>query len=116
MAATDYKNYTYFRDNDTTHPVRLDVASGAAQPTTANLDEFESDISALVSANRNLLGLHARFVNLTRNVATGNNAGNKYTKLVILTPSDFAGLSKGATVTISGTAWKITGKSPEFAK
>lgn len=107
----------YSADSGDIHPIRLSTADYAAAGTAPG-GPATSAISAEVSSSRRSLGLHPRYVTLSRVVGTAPNTFTKYKKLVVLTATAFnsSAFAVGATVTISSTTWTISSKESEKQK
>lgn len=116
MAQT-YAKYQYFDDAGKKHPIRMSVADAAAQTTTATQGSYDSPISAITSLNRKKLGLRPRHLLLSRTVTGGTGGGavtkTLYDRISILLKADFDAFVVGATITINGVTWTITGKEGE---
>lgn len=111
------KGGKYQADDDTIHPIRLSTVDYAAAGTPPS-GAISSSISAEVSSSRRTLGLHPRYVLLSRTRGTAPDTFSVYKRLVVLTSTAFnsTAFAKNATVTVDGVSWTVSDRTPEKQK
>jgi hypothetical protein len=112
-----FKDYVYESDKaDESYKIRLDTdqqaLSGASVGTTT------SGFHVLTNKSRRSFGLHARRIIVKRVVGTAPNEKTFFTRLPICTAAQFAApaTADGATVTINGVTYVISGREAEFRR
>ena len=107
-----FADYVYESDSGVSFQVRID----SDQATVAGGVAGTSDIPAhvRVSSTRREFGVQPRHIIAKRLAGTAPNQVTRSTRLPICTPTAFAGLSVGGSVTINGTAYTIGAKVPEI--
>lgn len=115
MSSGKFSVSKYLSDKGGIHPIRIQPEGSPANgtPPAGAVDE---DISAKVGGSRRTYGLHARGVRLVRSIGTGDDQANRYNFYPVLTPTHFATLNRGGTLTIDGVAWTISGKVNEVVR
>lgn len=111
--AADFARYLYEDDAGQTHSIRLAVSGGDAQGATpSSTAATGSPVESRRSSRAQTL--QVRGVRLSRTVGTAPNQGLRTTFLPILDPTDYAGLTKGTTVTIGSNTYTVSRQVPEL--
>lgn len=105
----------YLSDAGDIHPIRIQPEGSAANGTPP-AGAIDNSISAQVGGSRRTYGLHARGVRLVRSIGSGDTAANRYNFYPVLTPTHFASLNRGGTLTIDAVEWTISGKVNEVVR
>lgn len=114
-----FQKYVYQDNAGGTHPIRLSDKVAAAQATAAKTvagNPTTSNISAYARGSTRRLGLIARGVRLSRQVAFTGGIKVYYDSFPVLVKNDLAGYQVGGTITIGGTAWTVQSTYDEKAK
>ena len=112
-----FKDYVYESDNGAeSYKIRIDidqqVLAGAVAGTTT------AGFHVLTNKSRRSYGLHARRIICKRVVGTEPNEKTFFTRLPICTAAQFAApaTADGATVTINGVTYVVSGREAEFRR
>lgn len=107
-----FKDYIYEADDgDNSYLVRLDTdqatLSGAVTGTPT--DGFH----VIANGSRRKFGINPRHIIAKRTVGTAPNEKTFSTRLAICTQAAYDAITLGATVSINGTSYVVSFKSPE---
>lgn len=93
-----------------------DIARVRVQPETLSTDNppatgpADFGVRATVSGSRRQLGrLFTRGVYVYREIGAGETLSRRFNFIPILTPTAFAALSEGDTITAGGQTWTVSG-------
>lgn len=107
-------DYIYVADNAVTYALRLSDAGAAAHPGGAPArGANDTGVSANVSGNRNVAGMHARGLRLRRYTGQGADRKAFGTFLPVATPEAWAAVAVGAAVSVNSKAYTVASKVPE---
>lgn len=118
MSAGAFERSRYLADTASIYNVKIQPETAAANIGAVNAPPAGAVTaglpSAQVGASRRTIGVHCRGVRVqfTGTPPTGYKAGGT-TFIPILTPTVYAGISKGTTGTYLGAPVVVTGKVPE---
>lgn len=113
----DFQNVKYQTDSGGICKIKLDVDT-IPQAGTAPSGTITIPGSATVGGNKRRAGIHARHMNLSREVGTSPNVFNKYRRVALLTPAAYTaaiGLV-GTTVAIGGVNWEVASVTAEKSR
>lgn len=117
MAVAFFSNYVYESDNTVSYRLRLSDTAFAAHPSPKpEPGPTDTGVSANVSGNRNVAGMHVRGLRLSRTTGTGAARKTFSTFLPIANPTAYNATSVGDSITIGGVAYTVASKVPEQAR
>lgn len=114
---TDFKNVKYETDSGAVCRIKLDILT-IPQAGSEPGGTVDIPVSAVNGGSSRRSGIHARKMNLAREVGAAPNTFNKYKRVALLTPDAYVAAAAlvGTTVAIGGFTWTISSLTAEKVK